>query len=82
MEYILIFLVGMLVGILGCSLTMNTEINDLLEEKYNAELRAVTHFRKLFNIEILLNKAEAEKEPAVFTVDKIKEVIEDRKINK
>ena len=52
----------------------------LEREKNNAELRAVTHFRKLFAIEQIIKKAEEDKTPSVFVVDKIKEVIQDRKI--
>jgi len=47
----------------------------LLEELKNAEFRAVTHFRKLHEIEMLLRVAEREKTPAVIVLDKIKEVI-------
>ena len=51
----------------------------LKEEKYNAELRAVTHFRKLFEIEQILKQADKDKTPSVLVVDKINEVITDRK---
>lgn len=44
-------------------------------ERDNAELRALTHFRKLFKIEQILNIAEVNKTPSVLVVDKIKEVI-------
>lgn len=47
----------------------------LKEECLNAEQRALEHFRKLHNIENIILKAEKEKTPAVFVVDKIKEVI-------
>ena len=45
------------------------------EQAKNAELRAVTHFRKLQKIEHIIKTEEANKTPAVFIVDKIKEVI-------
>lgn len=48
---------------------------ELIKERENAELRAVTHFRKLFEIEQILKKAEMDKTPSVLVVDKIKEVI-------
>lgn len=48
---------------------------ELIEELENAELRAVTHFRKLIKIEDILRKAEEEKTPAVIVLDKINEVI-------
>lgn len=47
----------------------------LKEECLNAEQRALEHFRKLHSIENIILKAEKEKTPAVFVVDKIKEVI-------
>lgn len=45
------------------------------EQARNAELRAVTHLRKLQKIEHIIKIEEANKTPAVFIVDKIKEVI-------
>lgn len=53
----------------------------LKEQAINAEQRAVIHYRKLHKIEMILRQAEIEKTPAVFIVDKIKEVIKDREIN-
>lgn len=47
----------------------------LLEELENAEFRAVTHFRKLHKIEMILRKAESEKTPSVIVLEQIKEVI-------
>ena len=41
----------------------------------NAEQRAVHHFIKLQTIEDILLKAEIDKTPSVYIVDKIKEVI-------
>ena len=46
MEYILVFTVGLLFGLVIMSLMATTEINDLQEESKNAETRALTHFRK------------------------------------
>ena len=48
---------------------------DLRSQRDNAEKRALTHFRKLNKIEHILKEEEAKKTPAVFIVDKIKEVI-------
>lgn len=48
---------------------------DLLAEKENAELRAVTHLRKLQKVENILRKDTINKTPAVLTVEKIKEVL-------
>ena len=47
----------------------------LREELENAELRAVTHYRKLNKIESILILEKAKKTPAVFIVEKIKEVL-------
>ena len=52
----------------------------LKEERENAEQRALTHFRKLQSIENILMRAEIDKTPAVYIVDKVKEVI--RRLNK
>ncbi len=53
---------------------MNTK-KKLREQRDNAESRAVAHFRKLNKIEDILRVEELKKTPAVFIVDKIKEVI-------
>lgn len=47
----------------------------LKEQAENAESRATMHFRKLQAIENIIRKEEENKTPAVFIVDKIKEVI-------
>lgn len=47
----------------------------LREDIENAELRAVTHFRKLMQIEQILKKEQENKTPAVWIVKKIEEVI-------
>lgn len=47
----------------------------LKRESINAEERASYHFRKLQMIEDILLKAEVDKIPSVYIVDKIKEVI-------
>ena len=47
----------------------------LREEAENAELRAVTHFRKLNQIEIILKNADISHEMYYETVEKIKKVI-------
>jgi chemotaxis signal transduction protein len=48
---------------------------ELKKQAKNAEKRAVTHLRKLQEIERIIVTEEANKTPAVFIVDKIKEVI-------
>ena len=47
----------------------------LKEDLINAELRAVTHFRKLNQIENIMRRAEVSKEMYYDTLQKIKEVI-------
>jgi hypothetical protein len=47
----------------------------LKEESANAEQRALEHFRKLQMIENIVLRAEIDKTPSVFIVEKIKEVI-------
>lgn len=48
---------------------------ELKKQAENAERRALIHFRKLQAIENIIKQEEANKTPAVFIVDKIKEVI-------
>lgn len=48
---------------------------ELKQQAENAEKRALTHFRKLQAIENIIRQEEENKTPAVFIVDKIKEVI-------
>ena len=73
------FIFGMLLGaIIGMFIIAVVSLNSLNEEidaHFNAEYSAVTHFRKLQAIERILENAKETNEPAVFTVDKIKEVI-------
>lgn len=73
------FLVGMFLGIvIGMFIIALLSVDTISQydnERYNAENRALIHFRKLQAIERILEKAKETKEPAVFIVDKIKEVI-------
>lgn len=48
---------------------------ELKRQAENAEKRAVTHLRKLQEIEHIISREEENKTPAVFIIDKIKEVI-------
>ena len=54
---------------------MLKRIKELQEEKYNAEIRAVTHFRKLNEIERILKESDKTKEPYAETIIKIKELV-------
>lgn len=48
---------------------------ELKEELENAELRAVTHFRKLQKIEYAIKEADINKEVYAITIKKIKRVL-------
>lgn len=75
MLYILVFLTGLIIGMVIVAVISANSLNEEIDEHFNAEYRALTHFRKLQAIERILENAEETKEPAVFIVDKIKEVI-------
>lgn len=47
----------------------------LREQRDNAEYRAMTHFRKLVEIETTIRVEEAVHTPSVLILDKIKEII-------
>ena len=76
MVYILVFVIGVLFGMIILAITTSSEISNLQEESYNAEKRALIHFRKLFKIENIIKQAEKDKTPSVIVLDKIKEVIQ------
>lgn len=48
---------------------------ELRAELENAEMRALTHFQKLNQIEVILKNADFKKEMYYVTLDKIKRVI-------
>ena len=48
---------------------------ELREELKNAEQRAVTHFRKLNQIERIIRVEEIKKTPSVHIVEKIKKIL-------
>ena len=73
MSYVLVFLIGILVGIFFMAITTTAEINDIEMERINAESRALTHFRKLFKIEQLLRQAEKDKTPSVIVITSVLE---------
>ena len=77
MGYLLAFCAGTLIGMVLVAIVRMGQIDDMIEQSYNAESRALTHFRKLFRIEMIIKEADKDKTPAVFVVDKIKEVITD-----
>ena len=47
----------------------------LKEDLENAEMRAVTHFRKLNQIESIIRNEQANKTPSVHIVEKIKKIL-------
>ena len=48
---------------------------ELRAELENAEMRAVTHFRKLNQIESIIRIEQANKTPSVHIVEKIKKIL-------
>ncbi len=68
-------LLGFVLGLLISFICMMNDINEIEHERRNAELRALTHFRKLFAIEKIIKKSELIKESYFITIGKIKEVI-------
>ena len=46
-----------------------------LEQRYKTEMQSLVYFSKLYKIQAIISTDEESKEPAVFTLDKIKEVI-------
>ena len=68
-------IIGLLIGSILMSILCSSKISELEENGYNAELRATTHFRKVFEVEHILTEAEKDKTPSVLVVDKIKKVI-------
>lgn len=48
----------------------------LKEEIIDAETRAITHFKKLYEIEQIINQSDQNKELYVTTIEKIKKVIQ------
>lgn len=77
MGYLLAFTAGTLIGMILVAIIRMGQIDDIMEQAYNAEYRALTHFRKLFKIENIIREAEKNKTPSVIVLDKIKEVIND-----
>ena len=77
MAYLLFFILGIFLGMIAIAITSMGSINESQEQAYNAEYRALTHFRKLFKIENIIRQAEKDKTPAVIVLDKLKEVITD-----
>ena len=73
---IFITILAISVVILAVVTAVNSmKLQELEEENYNAEKRAVLHFRKLNKIESILKNADMHKENYFVTLDKIKEVI-------
>ena len=73
MQYIVIFLAGIFCGAIIMSLTIISNKNNLEEEKYNAEKRAMDYARTIKIIEDIILKSWYGS--IVDRIDKIKEVI-------
>ena len=69
------FILGLIGGFCLGALVMNDYLEEEKKERYGAEERALTHFRKLNNIEYILKNSDKKKENYFITVDKIKRVI-------
>lgn len=69
------FIVGLIIGFCLGALVMNVYLKDERKERYNAEERALIHFRKLNDIEYILKNSDNKKENYFITLDKIKRVI-------
>lgn len=68
-------------GMFFMSMLSVSKISDLESERYNAEYRAMTHFRKLFAIENIIKEDEENHEFITETIKKIKEVINSDETN-
>lgn len=75
MLYILGTILILFIEIIIIALMVNSKITELEEERFNAEVRALTHFRKLFAIEHIIKEDEEKHEFITETMKKIKEVI-------
>lgn len=73
---ILSFVLGGLVGIILMGLVSANRIGTANKEMYNAESRAVQHFTKLMNIDRTIKKDENNHEYTIYTIKKIKEILE------
>ena len=74
------FLLGGIIGIVGMALLCSYKVNRLEADRNNAEVRALTHFRKLMAIEDTLRgiKETADSKEKDRLLKKIKEIIERR----
>lgn len=77
MGYLAFFIAGNLMGMILIAIIKVGHVDDIIEQGYAAESRAVTHFTKLFRIEQIIKEADKNKTPSVIVVDKIKEAIND-----
>lgn len=65
-------ILGLITGLVLGALLMNLVVEEERKLRYEAEERAVTHFRKLNNIEHILKVSNKKKENYFITLDKIK----------
>ena len=76
------FILGFVLGVIIFFICVMNDVNKVEYERYNAELRALTHFRKLFEIEQIIKESDDKRENYFITIDKIKEVISSDQTNK
>ena len=76
------FFLGFILGLIISFICVMNDVNKVEDERHNAELRALTHFRKLFKIEQIIKESDDKKENHFITIDKIKEVISSDQTNK
>lgn len=82
MLYILGMILVVYITIIIMALMVNSKITELEEERFNAEVRATIHFRKLYAIENIIKNDEEKHEFITETMKKIKEVITSDQTNK
>ena len=73
----IIFFCWLLIMFIGIWLEFenNKLFHKNLEQRYKTEMQSLVYFSKLYKIQEIISTDEESKEPAVFTLDKIKEVI-------
>lgn len=70
------FITGGFIGFLLMGIVASNRVKDSEKECRNAESRALQHFRKLLNIENTIKKDERLHEYTIYTVRKIKKILE------
>lgn len=71
----ILFILGLVIGIILMTILASGKMSELLDENYNSELRAVIHFRKLNKIENIMKHSDEIKENYFITINKIKKAL-------